>query len=170
MTMKRMSPAAKPSIAGLALFFAIAAHAAAQAKSPADENALHELLDNYAQSIDTIDPQLADRIWSHDPEVSFIHPRGTEKGFEQILNNFYKDTMGTFSQRELTLESPVVHVYGDSGWSEMTWTFHATVKDGGQRITTTGRETQIYHKEKGVWRIVHVHYSGPPITAKLKGF
>jgi ketosteroid isomerase-like protein len=50
----------------------------------------------------------------------------------------------------------------------MAWTFHATLKDG-HKITTTGRETQIYHKEDGRWRIVHVHYSGPPVTGALKG-
>lgn len=38
-------------------------------------------------------------------------------------------------------------------------TFHATVKNPGPKITTKGRETQIYHKEDGVWHIVHVHYS-----------
>jgi ketosteroid isomerase-like protein len=77
---------------------------------------------------------------------------------------------GTFTKCTLILESPVVHVYGDSGWSEMTWTFPATVKVGGPKITTTGRETQIYHKDNGVWRIVHIHYSGPPVTRELKGF
>jgi hypothetical protein len=44
-----------------------------------------------------------------------------------------------------------------------------TLKDG-QKITTTGRETQIYSKESGGWRIVHVHYSGPPVIGALKGF
>ena len=33
----------------------------------------------------------------------------------------------------------------------------------------TGRETPIYHKEEGAWRIVHVHYSGLPVTGAMKG-
>lgn len=134
-----------------------------------DEQQLRTLLAEYAQSVDSLDLSLADRIWSHDGDVVFIHPRGTEIGFAQIIENFYKKTMGMLSERELVLENPVVHVYGDAGWSEMTWTFHATVKETGQKITTTGRETQIYHRENGVWRIVHVHYSGPPVTGALKG-
>jgi len=77
--------------------------------------------------------------------------------------------MGLFVQRDLTLENPVLHIYDDSARSEMTWTFHATLKDG-QKISTTGRETQIYHKENGSWRIGHVHYSGPPVAGALKGF
>ena len=137
-------------------------------KSSSDEEQIQQLLADYAKSVDTLDLDLAERIWSHAPETSFIHPRGTELGFTQVRNNFYKLTMATFSQRELLLENPAVHVSGDSAWSQMTWTFHATVKGSGQKITTTGRETQIYHKEHGTWRIVHVHYSGPPITGALR--
>ena len=140
-----------------------------RAQSSTAERQLRILLDNYAQAVNTLDAGLIDSVWSHGPEVSFIHPRGTAIGFEHIRDDFYKSTMGLFSNRELILEKPVLHIYGDSAWSEMTWTFHATFQNGPQ-ITTTGRETQIYHKENGVWRIVHVHYSGPPDTRPLKGF
>ena len=141
----------------------------AGAQSGTDEQQLRDLLDNYMKAVDTLNPDLISSIWSHSPEASFIHPRGTAVGFEQIRDDFYKDTMGLFSKRELILEKPVLHIYGDSAWSEMTWTFHATFQNGPQ-ITTTGRETQIYHKEDGAWHIVHVHYSGPPDTRPLKGF
>jgi ketosteroid isomerase-like protein len=141
-----------------------------QQPASADEQALRVLLANYAKSVDELDLNLAGQIWSHAPEVVFIHPRRTEAGFAQILDNFYTKTMGTFSERELLLENPLIHVYGDTAWSQMTWTFHATVKNGGPNITTKGRETQVYHKEDGVWHIVHVHYSGPPQTGALKGF
>ena len=136
----------------------------------ADAQALHGVLANYAKSVNELDIDLAGQVWSHAPEVVFIHPRGTEVGFAQIMENFYRKTMGSFSQRELILENPVIHIYGDTAWSQMTWTFHATVKNGGPKITTTGRETQVYHKENGAWHIVHVHYSGPPVTGALKGF
>lgn len=46
---------------------------------------------------------------------------------------------------------------------EMNWTFHAIGKNGAP-ITTEGRETRVYHKEKGTWRIVLVHYSGLPVS------
>jgi len=141
----------------------------ARAQSTSDEQQLRAVLDNYTKAVNTLDPDLISSIWSHSPDVSFIHPRGTAIGFEHIRNEFYKDTMGLFSKRELILEKPALHIYGDSAWSQMTWTFHATFKDGPQ-ITTTGRETQIYHKENGTWHIVHVHYSGPPDMRPLKDF
>jgi ketosteroid isomerase-like protein len=131
---------------------------------------LQALIKDYAKSVGELDLDLARKVWSAGPEVTFIHPRGTERGLEQILKNFYLTTMGTFSKRELLPDAAYLHVYGDTAWSEFTWTFHATVKNGGPEITSRGRETQIYHKEKGVWKLVHVHYSGPPMTGRLKGF
>ena len=120
-------------------------------------------MQKYATSIDNADVALASEIWSHDPGVTFIFPLGTAYGFQQIVDVVYIGAMrNMFSKRELILHQPIIHVYADAAWSEMTWTFHATKNDGSE-ISTEGRETQVYHKEQGVWRIVHVHYSGPPI-------
>ena len=131
---------------------------------------IESLITEYVRSVDNLDTSRARDVWSTRNEVTFIHPRGTERGLENVLQNFYRKTMGTFSNRQLLPDSAEIHVYGETAWSQFTWTFHATVKDGGREITTKGRETQIYHKEDGSWRIVHVHYSGMPETGVLKGF
>lgn len=132
---------------------------------------IKELLRRYEVSINNIDLNLANQIWSHAPEVIFIEPRGTERGLSAIKEIFYKQTMGdTFSQRQLLIESPAIHVYGSTAWGEFTWTFHATTRNEGKQITTQGRESQIYHKENGTWHIVCDHYSGLPVTGSLKGF
>jgi len=34
-------------------------------------------------------------------------------------------------------------------------------------LTTKERETQIYHKEQGQWRLVHVYYSGMTIPGNV---
>lgn len=168
MTFAKLTKIAAPLIFIVALVPA-AQVSAQDASTVSDEQQVRTLQSQYVEAVDKLDFALVDAIWSHDPAVSFIHPRGSAVGFEQIRDGFYRDTMGLFDQRDLHLENPSLHIYGDSGWSEMTWTFHATLKNG-QKITTTGRETQIYHKENGSWRIVHVHYSGPPVTEALKGF
>jgi len=137
---------------------------------PAGISQIQSLINDYVKSVDSLDLKLARNVWSEQNEVTFIHPRGTERGMEQVLQNFYGKTMGTFSTRELLPDTAEVHVFNDTAWSQFTWTFHATVKNGGPNITTKGRETQVYHKENGSWRIVHVHYSGMPETGELKGF
>ena len=136
----------------------------------AEVQKLQLLIKQYAQSVNDLDLDLALRVWSSAPEVTFLHPRGTEYGLDAVLKNFYGSTMGTFSKRELLPDQAAIHVYGDTAWSEFQWTFHATVKNGGPNITTRGRESQVYHKENGAWHIVLVHYSGMPVTAELKGF
>ena len=129
------------------------------------------LLREYEVAVDKIDLNLVDQIWSHAPEVIFIEPRGTERGLGAIKKKFYEQTMGnTFSQRQLLIENPAIHVYGDTAWGEFTWTFHATTRKGGKHITTKGRESQVYHKENGTWRLVCDHYSGLPVTGAGKGF
>jgi hypothetical protein len=139
----------------------------------ASENSIlqiKDLLQRYATSIDQANVPLASDIWSHDSEASFIYPLGTEVGYDNITLNIYQRLMGGyFSKRELLIHNPTIHVYGDTAWSEFTWTFHATRRNDGTAVTTEGRETQIYHKQHDIWRIVHVHYSGPPAQASEKG-
>jgi ketosteroid isomerase-like protein len=131
---------------------------------------IQALIGDYAASVNNLDVELAQRVWSARSEVTFIHPRGTERGLNAVLQDFYQNTMGLFSKRELLPADAEIHVYGDTAWSQFTWTFHATLKDGAKEITTKGRETQVYHREDGGWRIVHVHYSGMPETGGLRGF
>jgi hypothetical protein len=41
----------------------------------ADGAAIHHLLEQYAQAVDTVDLKLLAQIWSHSPDVSFIYHR-----------------------------------------------------------------------------------------------
>jgi ketosteroid isomerase-like protein len=66
---------------------------------------------------------------------------------------------GMFSRRDLQTLGVTVHVNGNTARSEFHWAFHATMRKGGSAVTTHGVETQIYRKEAGMWRLVHVHYS-----------
>jgi len=137
----------------------------------ADARAIRSLISQYAASVDTADTAAADRIWSHSADVSFIHPRGREQGLDQVKTDVYGHLMGeTFSERKLSPRDVSVHVYGDAAWAEFNWDFVAKMRKTGAPVHTAGRETQIYHREEGQWRIVHVHYSGAPVTAEGKGF
>ncbi|HXN23189.1 MAG TPA: nuclear transport factor 2 family protein [Candidatus Dormibacteraeota bacterium] len=143
----------------------------AAADTHADTQAIQNLIAAYATSIDRADTTSADRLFSNAPEVTFIHPRGEEHGRDQIEANVYQNLMGaTFSERKLTPKDIAVHVYGDTAWSEFNWDFVAKVRKDGSPFQSQGRETQIYHRENGQWRIVHVHYSVAPVTGNLRGF
>jgi Xaa-Pro aminopeptidase len=141
------------------------------AQTAADSAAIRSLIEKYAKSVDGADTALAAEVWLDAPDVSFIHPLGHEHGFEQIKQNVYTRLMGeTFSERKLSVRDVSVHVYGDAAWAEFYWDFAAKFRKDGSPLATHGRETQLYQKEQGRWRLVHVHYSGMPVTAERQGF
>jgi len=145
--------------------------AAPPREAAAEEGAIRGTIAKYAKSVDDADTTLAREIWWDSPEVSFIHPLGHEHGFEQIKRNIYERLMGeTFSERHLMPRVITIHVFGDAAWAEFYWDFTAKFRNDGRSITTHGRETQIYRKIEGSWRITHVHYSGMPSAPPGQGF
>jgi ketosteroid isomerase-like protein len=149
-------------ILSAALLCLISACAVAQTDTgPApDVEAIHGLINQYTQAVDTVDLKLLSQIWSHSPEVSFIYPLGEEHGFDAIEQHVFQNVMGgMFSARDLETNGVAIHVNGDAAWSEFHWVFHATMRKDGSAVTTHGVETQVYRKESGKWRLVHVHYS-----------
>jgi ketosteroid isomerase-like protein len=148
--------------------------AAEQRASPpvpsSDEAAIRQLIAAYARSVDTVDTALAATIWADIPEISFIHPKGHQHGWESIKVGVYEQAMGqTFSERKLTAKNVVIHCHGDSAFAEFYWDFEAKLRKDGSPVTTHGRETQVYWRLQGAWRLVHVHYSGMPATGERSG-
>ncbi len=135
------------------------------AADTSEEKAVKELIATYAAMVDRADTAVAERIFSNAPEVTFINPRGEYRGRQQIVTEVIKNLMGgTFSVRKLTPKDIRVQVYGDTAWAEFSWDFAATYRKDGGAYRSQGVETQIYRRENGQWRIVHVHYSSAPAT------
>lgn len=123
---------------------------------------IEECIARYRRSIEKADTALAAQVWAATPEVSLIHPRGHEHGWEAVKANFYEKVMGTlFSSRALDVHDVQVRRYGDAAVAEFYWDFTAVVRADGSTRRTQGRESQVYVKTPEGWRLVHVHYSGP---------
>ncbi|MBQ1454612.1 MAG: nuclear transport factor 2 family protein [Thermoguttaceae bacterium] len=136
-----------------------------------NETAIRQLLDTYAQSINRTDIELAATIWKTDDDPIFIHPRGTERGWTQIVENFYGETMGKLlDHRDLEIKNVNIDLFDDTAIVVFEWDFHATLRADNSPLVTHGRETQVLRKLNGMWRIAHVHYSGLPVTEAGKGF
>ncbi len=130
-------------------------------------------LDTYIQAAIQADSKLAEKCWHTGERSTFIHPRGHEKGFEEV-KSFFSVTMGEFfSKRDLQITSePTINFFGnDTAVLEFYWHFTATMSDDGSELSSGGRETQVFYKfpEEG-WKIVHVHYSNMPVTGRGEGF
>lgn len=143
-----------------AFTFLVPVYACGEPGAAADSLAIHDLLGQYAKAVDTVDLRLLAQIWSHSPDVSFIYPLGEEHGFDAIEQRVFHDLLGgTFSARDLRMHDVAIYVNGNAAWSEFRWDFRATMRKDGSEVRTHGVETQIYRKEDGQWRLVHVHYS-----------
>jgi hypothetical protein len=59
-----------------------------------------------------------------------------------------------FSKRKLSVKDVAVHAYGDTAWAEFHWDFAAKLRNDGTPLATHGRETQLYRKIDGRWRLV----------------
>lgn len=119
-------------------------------------------LELYRQSIDNAeDLSLAEKVWETDSSVSMIFPLGQAQGWDNVRDTFYKKVMvGRFDKRELTVVgTPRIIVRERFAIVEFDWEFHARKREDGSEITTRGRESQVYEKKDGAWRLVHVHYS-----------
>jgi ketosteroid isomerase-like protein len=145
---------------------------AASTESSAKTEIRHQV-DTYIRSIDHADAKLGATVWSPTPDVTFIEPTGHEHGWDEIASVVYGKLMGqTFTKRALEAVSDVsIHVYGDAAVAEFDWDFVAIMRVDGKTLHTTGRESQVYVNLPGQgWRLVHVHYSGPPVTGAGRGF
>lgn len=137
----------------------------------AEVDAVHERLHTYVRVLEEGDIGLAAEFWATDEAVTFIHPRGHERGWEQVKDTFYQATMfDRFATRQLRVFDVGIHVSGDAAWTEFYWEFQATFRSDGNPLTTSGRETHVYHKAERGWVLVHVHYSTMPVTGEREGF
>lgn len=161
----------------LALVVGVFSHwsvAAAGEASGKDVAELLAMVEKYCESVDRADDgAYAEAVWLTTPNATFIHPRGHERGWDEVKRNFYGATMNdNFSKRKLKVVGDVqAYVYGDTAVLEFDWDFVATMRDDGSQKNTKGRETQVFVNIPGEgWKLAHVHYSGPPVTARGEGF
>lgn len=137
----------------------------------AAEAEIRATIGRYRQSINDADVALAESVWACTDDVSFIHPRGHHHGWPAIRTGFYEQTMGgPLNTRRLNIHDVTVHIVGTAAWAEFYWDFEATFRSDGTGLTTEGRETQVFSQRHGQWRLVHVHYSGMPVTGDQEGF
>ena len=136
-----------------------------------DAETVTGLVDQYRRSIDTLDLELARRIWLTSQDATFIHPRGHERGWGEIQRNFYEGTMGAFfTERKLVMHDVRVFVRGNSAYAEFYWNFEAKMRKDASLLKTAGRESQAYLRTPQGWRLAHVHYSTMPVTGERQGF
>jgi len=149
--------------AAIALTLSCAASGDKADAAKAATDAIRRQIANYTAALDGADLDLASQVWRTSPDVSFIHPAGHARGWEEV-KGIYKFFGLSFSQRKLTVRDVSVRVNGETAWAEFYWHFAAKQSKDGAAVQTDGRETQIYERSGNRWQLVHVHYSGPAMA------
>lgn len=77
------------------------------------------------------------------------------------MNDFLIKAFSSMQSRKLSSLSEVANVYDNSANVQLYWVFD-TVDAQGEKHRTRGRESLIFEKIDGQWKLVHVHYSRMP--------
>lgn len=138
-------------------------------KSKPDSLFFVTLVGQYAESVNQADTLLASKIWARTADVTFLYPEGSEY-FWKGVKSIYLMLKDNYITRKLSFNDLRFAYYGEVSWIQFCRVFDATLKNSSRPVQTKGRETQIWRKLNGEWRLVHVHYSGMPSTGEDRNF
>jgi ketosteroid isomerase-like protein len=104
-------------------------------------------------------------IWSHDENVTTMHPiGGREVGWKEV-NNSFEQVAGIATDGKVELKEQFIHVLGDTAYELGIETGYA--KFAGEHVNIEQRVTNIYQLKNGVWKMIHHHADSSPAMLEL---
>ncbi|MFI3323027.1 MAG: nuclear transport factor 2 family protein [Rikenellaceae bacterium] len=152
---------AYPSLAGAENISTFAKNLYQNEVIDSEKAAVKVKVQDYFNMVSNIDEDIAKELWADNSNISIITPRTQFFGLNSIMNDFLRKTFSSLTYRKLSSYSEVVNIYGNSANVQLYWKFDT--KDAqGNTHQTKGRETLVFSKINGSWKLVHVHYSRMP--------
>ena len=119
--------------------------------------ALNKMTNGNAQSLSD--------IWSHNSEVTTMHPiGGRQVGWNDVWAT-WDQTAQVASEGQVRLQDQIIRVVGDMAYE--VGVENAAFSIAGQKVTDQVRVTNIYQKEGGTWKIVHHHSDLSPAMVEV---
>ena len=104
-------------------------------------------------------------IWSHNSEVTTMHPiGGRQVGWKDVWAT-WDQTAQVASEGHVELQDQFIRVVGDIAYE--IGVEKAGITIAGQKVTDQVRVTNIYQKEGGTWKIVHHHSDLSPVMVEV---
>jgi ketosteroid isomerase-like protein len=101
------------------------------------------------------DPASLTEIWSHDAEVTTMHPiGGREVGWDGVRRSF-EQVSTIASNGHVDLKDQRIEVVGDLAYE--IGTEQGAADFAGESVSIGQRVTNVYRREAGAWKIVHHH-------------
>jgi hypothetical protein len=127
-----------------------------------DSADIKELVDKYIESINNADSGLAYGLFAHVGRECFVHPEGFEQGWGEINTNIYSVLGNLYSRRKWNIVHEQIWLFECAASVEIEWILDATLKKDNNTFQLKGKETQLWAKLKGEWKLTQVHDSGIP--------
>jgi len=107
---------------------------------------------------------LAD-VWSHDQEVTTMHPiGGREVGWDAVRGSF-QQVAGLASEGEVKITNQYIQVIGDVAYELGVEEGNFRLAD--QQVSIEQRVTNIYQRQSGSWKIIHHHVDISPAMLEV---
>ena len=104
-------------------------------------------------------------IWSHNQEVTTMHPiGGRQVGWKDVWEA-WDQTAHVASEGQVRLEDQFIRVVGDMAYE--IGVENAGFRIAGKKVTDMVRVTNIYQKEGGTWKIIHHHTDVSPEMVEI---
>ena len=108
-----------------------------------------------------------DGIWSHDAEVTTLHPLGGRQVGWLEVQPVFAQTATVSSKGNVRLEDQLVRVIGDMAYEVGVERGSLTL--AGNAVEIAGnRVTNVYVRESGGWKIVHHHTDLSPEMVDIR--
>jgi ketosteroid isomerase-like protein len=94
-------------------------------------------------------------IWSHESDVSTMHPLGGRENGWDAVRASWEGAAQAFSQGSVEVSDLEVHDLDDVAYT--LGVEHVDAKAGGRDVHSELRATNIYRRENNAWKVVHHH-------------
>lgn len=127
-------------------------------KSHTEADAVRTASDQFYDALEEMangDASAMADVWSHEDDVTTMHSiGGREEGWEAVEGSF-EGVASASADGTITRTDQLVRVTGDLAYELCT--VSASMTFAGEPISMEPRETNVYRKEHGEWKLVHHH-------------
>lgn len=129
-----------------------------------EQEKILEKLEQYKRLVHSQDPEDGEGLWAQGCACSLISGLNLFSGREHIESDFLGLIREHYSKIDLIDDHVEVRLLNEES-ALVIFAYHTECvkRETGAPYGILGLETQIYRKENGTWRLVHVQYSGKPV-------
>jgi ketosteroid isomerase-like protein len=111
------------------------------------------------------DAGLITEVWSHDENVTAMHPIGSRDVGWNAVRNSFGQVAELATEGSVGLKDQLIRIVGDVAYE--VGIEYGQLKLAGQKCSIEHRVTNIYHKQGGVWKMIHHHADTSPAMLEI---